>query len=58
MEVYEARFKAFGWNTIVVDGHNVAEVVAAFDNSRKCTDKPTMVVAKTFKGKYMEGIED
>lgn len=32
--------------------------MAAFKNGRECKDKPTMIVAKTFKGKYMEGIED
>lgn len=59
LEIYEARAKAFGFHTLVIDGHNVEEIVAALKTVETQTDKPTFIVAKTFKGKgCIEGIED
>ena len=59
VDVYEARFTAFGFNSIVVDGHNVDEIVDALEAAKECKDKPTAILAKTFKGKYFsEKIED
>lgn len=58
-EVFKAKFTAFGWNAIVIDGHSVAEIVAALEKARKETEKPTAIICKTFKGKNLgEGIED
>lgn len=47
----EAKFAAFGWNTMTVDGHNVMEISAALDKAKEITGKPTLIVAKTVKGK-------
>ena len=49
---FENKFKAFGWQAFIVDGHNVQELVAAFDKARsiKNRDQPTVIIAKTFKG--------
>nr|CAD7602173.1 unnamed protein product [Timema genevievae] len=58
LATYKARVEAFGLNSIVVDGHDVKEVVKAFDDAAKTKNKPTAVLAKTFKGKYFPGIED
>lgn len=58
MEVYRKRLDAFGFNTIVVDGHDVDELCKAFYEASVTTDKPTAIVAKTFKGKHFPGIED
>ncbi len=58
MDVYKRRAEAFGWNAIVIDGHNIAEIVDALDKAALHKDQPTCIIAKTFKGKYMEGIED
>ena len=49
-EVYEERFRAFGFNTIVVDGHSIKEIVEALENGYS-QDKPTALVCKTIKGK-------
>lgn len=38
-----------------MDGHDIAAIIAAFDNARACTDKPTALVAKTFKGYAHDG---
>jgi len=51
------RWSSFGWNAIAVDGHNIQElnnVLKAADAS----EKPTVLVCKTFKGRGFEGVED
>ncbi|KAJ3586747.1 hypothetical protein NHX12_013141 [Muraenolepis orangiensis] len=58
MEVYRKRCEAFGWNTYVVDGHNVEELCKAFWQAEQVKDKPTCIVAKTFKGKGLKNIEN
>ena len=54
-----AKWKAFGWNTIVIDGHSEDELKQTFDNiCFKSKGIPTVIVAKTIKGKgvpFMEG---
>ena len=50
MGVYKRRFSAFGWNAVVVDGHDVAALVEAYDAALG-GDKPTVILAKTLKGK-------
>lgn len=44
------KWRAFGWNAIVVDGHDVDELRGALDKGRLRQDVPTCVVAKTVKG--------
>ncbi|XP_008543729.1 transketolase-like protein 2 isoform X2 [Microplitis demolitor] len=58
MEVYRKRLEAFGFNALVVDGHDVEELVKAFHESQITKDRPTAILAKTFKGKNFPGIED
>lgn len=58
MEVYQKRLEAFGFNTIVIDGHNVEEIVKAFNAAASSKGKPTAILAKTYKGKGIAGIED
>lgn len=51
------KFEAFGWNVITIDGHDMDAINNAFKKARECQDKPTMIIAKTIKGKgvsYME----
>jgi transketolase len=58
-DIYAARFHAFGFHTIEVDGHSVKDLINAFNEARTIKDKPTAIISKTFKGKYFEGeIED
>jgi len=47
----DEKFKAFGWNVFSIDGHNMEEIVEALDEAEKIKGKPTMIVAKTIKGK-------
>ncbi|PAV91733.1 hypothetical protein WR25_23179 [Diploscapter pachys] len=58
VDVYAARFAAFGFHQIVVDGHNVDELLAAFEEAKKDHKKPTAIIAKTYKGRGLEGLED
>ncbi|XP_002120750.2 transketolase [Ciona intestinalis] len=57
-DTYKRRAEAFGWNTIVVDGHSVNDLCKAFHLAKLCTDRPTCIVAKTMKGKNMLGQEN
>lgn len=53
----DEKFKAFGWNVLVIDGHSFEEIEAALNNARNTKGKPTMIVCNTTKGKgvsYME----
>jgi transketolase len=57
VDSYKKRFEAFGWDAVVIDGHNVEEILKAFEQARK-SQKPFMVVAKTLKGKGVSFLED
>ncbi|MFD1624570.1 transketolase [Azospirillum griseum] len=46
-----ARFRSYGWNTISVDGHDMAAVEAAIAQARTSTDKPTLIACRTIIGK-------
>ncbi len=50
MDTYQARWQAFGWQALVVDGHNLEELLAAYDKASATADRPTVVLARTFKG--------
>jgi transketolase len=58
MEAYRARWSAFGWHALVVDGHDMAALVAAFEEASRTKQTPTVLLAKTFKGKGISFIED
>jgi transketolase len=53
------KWQAFGWNVIDIDGHDMAQVVSALEESKSHRGTPTMIVANTVKGKgvsYMENV--
>ena len=57
-EPLDKKFEAFGWNVIHVPGHDYAALAAAFDQAAACAGRPTVLLAKTVKGKgvdFMEG---
>jgi len=54
---HDEKFRAFGWNVIVIDGHNFDEIEEAFLAAKECKGKPTVIISKSVKGKgvsYME----
>ena len=55
---YEARAKAFGWNAIVIDGHNYEEIDRAFAQAIQPAGAPTVIIAKTIKGKGVSFLEN
>lgn len=51
------KFKSFGFNVLNIDGNNIEEILQAFETARNTKGKPTVIIAKTIKGKgvsYME----
>jgi len=56
--VYQRRLEAFGWNAVVVDGHSIEDLCKAFADAQTVKGKPTCLIAKTFKGKGIPGVED
>ena len=72
-ESYRKKAEAFGWETITIDGHNIEEIVSAFEwvtgknskfqisNDKQIsneTQKPKIIIAKTLKGKGVSFIEN
>jgi transketolase len=55
---YSDRLRAFGWHAIEIDGHDVDEIHAAYEEAERTTGRPTAVVARTLKGKGYSKIED
>jgi transketolase len=58
MDGYRARAEAFGWNAIVIDGHDVEAIDEAFREAVGTTGRPTVILAKTKKGKGVKAVED
>lgn len=53
----EAKFKAFGWNTVQIDGHNIEEIFNALMIAKN-SDKPFAIIANTVKGKGVSFMEN
>ena len=58
VEPLDKKWEAFGWNVIKIDGHDFEQILSALDKARECKDKPTMVIAKTIKGKGVSFMEN
>ncbi len=54
----DKKFEAFGFNVIVIDGHNFDEIEAATLAAEKVTDKPTAIIMNTVKGKGVSFMEN
>ena len=58
VEPFAAKWQAFGWRVLEIDGHDMTSVCAALDTASQTGGRPTAIVAHTIKGKgvpYMEG---
>ena len=51
MEQFAARWRAFGWHAIVIDGHDMNAILDAYAEARATRGRPSMIVARTIKGK-------
>jgi transketolase len=58
LDAYRRRFEAFGWNAVTVDGHDLEALLAAYRIASETRDRPTVVLARTIKGKGSPGEED
>lgn len=55
---YEKRISSFGWETITIDGHNHAEIDHAYRRALGVKGRPSMIIAKTVKGRGVDILED
>jgi len=58
VEPLEEKYRAFGWHAVSCDGHDIGAIVAAFEEAAKVKGKPTVIVAKTVKGKGVSFMEN
>ena len=57
-EPLDKKWESFGWHVIKADGHNVSAVAAAFEEAKTVKGKPTVILAKTVKGKGVSFMEN
>ncbi|MEI6631751.1 MAG: transketolase [bacterium] len=61
LEPIVAKWQAFGWHTIEIDGHDIGQILAAYQEATQIKTKPSVVIAHTIKGKgvsFMENVVD
>ena len=54
----DKKFEAFGWNVLVIDGHDIKAIQDAIEEAKKVKNKPTVIVCKTVKGKGVSFMEN
>jgi len=57
-EPLDKKFEAFGWHVIKIDGHDYNQILAAYEEAKTVKGQPTMILAKTTKGKGVSYMED
>ena len=55
---FDQKFKSFGWNVITIVAHNVGEIKSAIESAKNCKGKPTVIIAKSVKGKGVSFMEN
>jgi len=61
LEPIAAKWQAFGWHTIEIDGHNINQILSAYEEAKETRLKPSIIIARTIKGKgvsFMENVLD
>ncbi|PWJ06473.1 transketolase [Streptomyces sp. NWU49] len=58
LDAYARRFQAFGWHTVEVDGHDVDAVDRGYGEAVSTGGQPTVILARTLKGKGVEAVQD
>jgi transketolase len=58
LEPFADKWRAFNWAVIEIDGHNVRQILEAFDLAEKTHDRPTVILARTIKGKGVSFMEN
>ena len=57
MNQFARRWSAFGWHAVVIDGHDLNAILDALDEARRTKGRPTMILARTIKGKGVSFVE-
>jgi transketolase len=57
LEPLKAKYEAFNWHVIEIDGHNMREIIAACEKARAIVEKPTLILAHTIAGKGVDFME-
>ncbi|MFA6278854.1 MAG: transketolase [Candidatus Paceibacterota bacterium] len=57
LEPLADKYRAFNWHVLEVDGHNIAAFIAAIDEAKAISEKPTLIIAHTISGKGVPEIE-
>ncbi len=61
LEPLVSKWQAFGWHTIEIDGHNMKQILSAYEEAKTIKGKPAIIIARTIKGKgvsFMENVVD
>jgi transketolase len=58
LEPFPAKWQAFGWKVIEVDGHSISQLTRAFDKAKQAKGQPTVIIAHTIKGKGVSFMEN
>jgi transketolase len=58
LEPFTEKWQAFGWHTIDIDGHDFSQILPAFQEAEKTKGKPTVIIARTVKGKGVSFMEN
>lgn len=58
LSAYAKRVSSFGWETLLVDGHSITDIMSAYKKVLMVKDRPAMIIARTIKGKGVSFIED
>ena len=58
LAAYRDRITSFGWETILIDGHDFEPILSAYKQALESKEKPVMIIARTIKGKGVSFIED
>jgi transketolase len=59
LEPVAAKWQAFGWHVIEINGHDMQQILSAYEQAKTIKSKPTIIIAHTIKGKgvsFMEGV--
>jgi transketolase len=58
LEPFARKWKSFGWHTIDIDGHDFDQILSAYQGAERIKGKPTVIVARTTKGKGVSFMEN
>lgn len=57
LEPFANKYITFGWHVIEIDGHDMGEIIRAFEEARAVFEKPTVIIAHTIPGRGVAGFE-